>query len=278
MFRELIKYKELIYFLVHKEIRIRYRNSFFGFFWTLLEPLGLMMIYALVFSVIGRGWAEPFEGKYPLFILAGMMPWMFFNNTLKRGMTSLSRNGSLLKKIYFPRQIFPLTDVLANMVNFVPALLLVIVAALIFNPSEIQWLHFLYLPGLILLQSILAFSFALLLGAINVYYRDVEFIINLVLRGWMYLTPIIYPVKYLMDKVDEVNLPFGMTTEVFVFLYNLNPMVPIINLYQQLFFSGDVTGAVDRYGIIYCILFVTVLFVVAWVSFKRLNRRVGEVI
>ncbi|MEW9034035.1 MAG: ABC transporter permease, partial [Planifilum fimeticola] len=101
MLAEMMKYKELLYFLVHKEVRIKYRNSFFGFFWSLLEPLGLMVIYTIVFSLIlgidGRG-GEKIE-HYPLFILSGLIPWTFFNNAVRAGTKALSSNSSLIKKV-----------------------------------------------------------------------------------------------------------------------------------------------------------------------------------
>ncbi len=109
MLAHLMKYKELMYFLVHKELKVRYRNSLFGFFWTLLEPLGLMAIYTLVFGYIidlNKG-IEP----YPLYVLAGLIPWTFFNNSIRKGTKALSGNASLIRKVYFPQRDLPVDDV-----------------------------------------------------------------------------------------------------------------------------------------------------------------------
>ena len=147
-------YRELIYFLVHKELRVKYRNSFFGFFWTLLEPLGMMAIYTVVFSIIIRFKVD----NYPLFILSGLIPWMFLSNDIQKGAKSLTVNASLIKKIYFPRQIFPLSTVLTNFIHFLPALALVLILALITEGGEIPFLRLLALPLIILLQALLVLS------------------------------------------------------------------------------------------------------------------------
>ncbi len=261
MLAELKKYKELIYFLVHKEVRIRYRNSLFGFFWSLLEPLGLMIIYTIVFALIlklSRG-----IDNYPLYILSGLIPWVFFNDTLKKSMQSLSRNASLIKKIYFPREIFPFTTLIANVVaNFLPAMLLVIALALILQPGEISWFKMLFAPGIVLLQAVFTFGLSLVLSVLNVFYRDVEFISNLVLRGWMYLSPIIYPLSFVPEEYFN--------------FYVLNPMAVIVSLYHDLFYSNLQT--VPTWSIFYVIVFSIIQLFVAMLIFKRLNRRVGEVI
>ncbi|OYD07533.1 ABC transporter permease [Paludifilum halophilum] len=269
MLAEMMKYKELLYFLVHKEVRIRYRNSLFGFFWTLLEPLGLMVIYTIVFGYIlnvteGRG-----EGiqHYSLFILSGLIPWTFFNNSMKKGTKSLSSNASLIKKVYFPREIFPVTMLLSNLVNFVPAFLLVFVVALSLG-HPIDWGQLAMLPAFVLLQSVFTLACVFFVSVLNIYYRDVEFIINLVLRGWMYLSPIIYPVSFLSQNESDL-------VQQFADFYFLNPMAVMISLYHGIFYENQM---VSPGFIIYTIVLSLVLLFSSWAIFKRLNRRVGEVI
>ncbi|MDR6225880.1 ABC transporter permease [Desmospora profundinema] len=268
MFANILKYRELLYFLVHKEVRIRYRNSLFGFFWTLLEPLGLMLIYTLVFSVIIKKMAGGVE-PYPLYVLLGLIPWTFFNNSLKKGTKSLSGNASLIKKVYFPREIFPISMILANLVNFIPAFALVIVFGLALG-KPIQWEQLALLPLMILLLALFALACSFLISVLNVYYRDVEFITNLMMRGWMYLSPIIYPISLVTQSESE-------TVRQFADLYFLNPMAVILSLFHGIFFPDQ--AEVISFGyILYVIIFTLVLLVVSWIIFKRLNRRVGEVI
>lgn len=257
MFTTILNYKELIYFLVHKELRVKYRNSFFGFFWTLLEPLGMMLIYTIVFSVIIRFKVD----NYPLFILSGLIPWMFLSNSMHKGAKSLTVNASLIKKIYFPRQIFPLANVLANLVNFVPALALVVLLAVITEGGEIPFLRMLALPAIVLLQAVFVFSITTVLSVMNVYYKDVEIILTVVLRGWMYLSPIIYPLSFVPEQ--------------FVNWYMLNPMAVILSLYRWVFFSDTL---VPLAYIGYVIVLAAVALFVSWKLFNRMSRRVGEII
>lgn len=257
MFSTLRNYKELIYFLVHKELRVKYRNSFFGFFWTLLEPLGMMLVYTIVFSMIIRFKVD----NYPLFILSGLIPWMFLSNCLNKGSKSLTTNASLIKKIYFPRQIFPLSTVLAHLVNFVPALALVILLALITEGGHLPFIRLLVLPVIILLQALFVFSITTLLSVMNVFYKDVEIILTVVLRAWMYLSPIIYPLTIVPDQ--------------YLNWYLLNPMAVIISLYRWVFFSDmGIPAAYIGYAVL---LSVAALFV-SWKLFDRMSRRVGEII
>ncbi|PTM57476.1 ABC transporter permease [Desmospora activa] len=266
MFANILKYRELLYFLVHKEVRIRYRNSLFGFFWTLLEPLGLMVIYTLVFSVIIKGISKGVE-PYPLYILSGLIPWTFFNNSLKKGTKALSGNASLIKKVYFPREIFPLSMITANLVNFIPAFVLVIAFAFVLG-VPVQWDQLVLLPFFILLLAVFALACSFLISVLNVYYRDVEFITNLVLRGWMYLSPIIYPISFVTENESE-------TVRQFADLYFLNPMAVILSLFHGIFFPDQ---SISWGYVLYVIIFILVMLLISWFIFKRLNRRVGEVI
>ncbi|EGL82029.1 ABC-2 type transporter [Caldalkalibacillus thermarum TA2.A1] len=256
MVTELFKYKELIYFLVHREIRIRYRNSLFGFLWSLLEPLGLMIIYTIVFSVILRFEVE----NYALFVLSGLIPWMFLTQSINRGTKSLTQNSSLIRKIYFPRQIFPITIIIANLVNFIPALFLVLLFAVIMK-VELIWGNLLLLPLIILFHTLFVLSIVLVLSITNVYYRDTEFVFNLVTRAWMYLSPIIYPVYLVPEK--------------YIDLYMLNPMAIIISLYRTALIGDEMIPA--SY-VLYLLGLITMFISLSWYIFNRLNRRVGEVI
>lgn len=257
MLTTLFTYKELIYFLVHKDLRVKYRNSLFGFLWTLLEPLGLMTIYTIVFSIIIRFKVD----NYPLFILSGLIPWMFLSNSLHKGAKSLTVNASLIKKIYFPRQIFPVSHVLANLVHFVPALGLVIALALITQGGDLPYLRMLVLPAIILLQTLFVLSITTVLSVMNVFYKDVEIILTVILRGWMYLSPIIYPL-YLVP-------------EEYLSWYMVNPMAVIISMYRWVFYADTV---IPLASIIYVIVLAVLALAISWKLFDRMSRRVGEII
>lgn len=257
MFSTLRNYKELIYFLVHKDLRIKYRNSFFGFFWTLLEPLGLMVIYTIVFSMIIRFKVD----NYPLFILSGLMPWMFLANSLRKGSKSLTVNASLIKKIYFPRQIFPISNVLVNLIHFIPALVLVILLALFTQSGDLPFMRMLTLPLIIAIQSLFVLGMTIVLSVLNVFYKDVEIILTVVLRGWMYLSPIIYP----LDLVPEEYASW----------YLMNPMAVIITLYRWVFYYDML---VPLPYMAYVVVLAITAFFISWKLFDRMSRRVGEII
>lgn len=225
-----------------------------------------MLIYTLVFGYIIQ--LDKGVSPYPLYVLAGLIPWTFFNNSVRKGTRALSGNASLIKKVYFPREIFPLTMLISNMVNFIPAFALILVLAVVLG-HPMQWSELILLPLVILLQALFTLGVALLVSILNVYYRDVEFIINLVMRAWMYMCPIIYPIHMLTGA--EVS----STVKDFAGLYFLNPMAVIISLYHQPFFPDQ--GPEIKY-VIYTVILTVVLFLGAWYLFRRMNRRVGEVI
>ncbi|WP_368503221.1 ABC transporter permease [Alkalihalophilus sp. As8PL] len=253
---EIFKYKQLLAFLVKKELKIKYRNTALGYFWSLLEPLGLMIIYTIVFSIILRFGIE----NYSLFLLSGLIPWMFVNHSVMRGTKSLTSNSSLIKKVYFPRQLFPLTIVSTNLVNLAISLLLV-AAYSFYLGVGVGFKGLMALPIAIVLQFLFVLAVVLLLASINVYFRDVEFISSLGIRGWMYLSPILYPIA----KIPEEYLS----------LYMINPMATIISLYHYVFYGGEFIGM--NY-LLYTAGFTIILLVISWKVFDKLSRRMGEVI
>ncbi|MDQ0206810.1 ABC transporter permease [Alkalicoccobacillus murimartini] len=258
--KEILRYKELLYFLVHKELRIRYRNTFFGYFWTLLEPLGLMLIFTLVFMIIARVSIE----NYTLFLVSGLIPFMYTQHTISRGTKSLTGNGSLIKKIYFPRELFPLTITASSLVNLLISLVLVAAYSLYINGS-IPLMGLAVLPLVIILQTFLLLGIVFIFSCVNVYFRDVEFIVGLMMRGWMYLSAVMYPLLQVKEQLGG-----------YFILFQLNPMVTILTIYRWIFHGGELTPTFGM--IIYTVIFSLVIFFVGWRFFKVMSRKIGEVI
>lgn len=257
--KEILKYKELLYFLVHKELRVRYRNTFFGYFWTLLEPLGLMLIFTLVFMVIARVSIE----NYTLFLVSGLIPFMYTQHAVTRGTKSLTSNGSLIKKIYFPRELFPITITVSSLVNLLISLILVAAYSLYINGS-IPLMGIAVLPLVILLQTVLLLGIVFIFSCINVYFRDVEFIVSLLIRGWMYLSAVMYPLLQVKEQLGD-----------FYLLFQLNPMVTILTIYRWIFHGGELT---PTWGMIsYTVAISLFLFFAGWAFFKKMSRKIGEV-
>ena len=187
LFKELYDYRELTQYLVVLNLKTRYRGSILGFLWTLLNPLLLMLVMWVVFSRVAR--VE--EDNYALFLLSGLIVWLFFSQSIEAGLNSIIKQRSLMQKIYVPKVVFPVAVVTSNLVNLLFALVAYIIVALLSTgglPSTI----FLLVPALLMLYLV-ALGSALLLATLNVFFRDFTHLTSAVLRALFYLTPVIYP-------------------------------------------------------------------------------------
>jgi ABC-type polysaccharide/polyol phosphate export permease len=178
--------KFLIYNLVFRNLKVRYRKSIFGFLWTLLVPAAMTLVYVFVFKYIARMGGE----TYAVFILSGVIPWTFFATALATGTESLVNNFSILSKVPITISAFPLSDTVASFVNLILSLPVMLLAGLVFGiyPSW-SWLSLPLIFGLLFLQ---AYSLALILAMANVFLRDVRHLVGIAIQIWMYLTPILY--------------------------------------------------------------------------------------
>jgi lipopolysaccharide transport system permease protein len=262
--RELYRYRELILNLVATELKARYKNSTLGFLWSMLNPLAMMMVFSIVFGVI---MPNPAIDKYPLFLLCGLLPWNFFSDGVSSSVNSIVGNANLIKKVYFPREVLPIASVLAQLVNFLLAFLLLFVALLIFRARFSPWLWM--LPILILVQTCFTIGIALLLSTLNVFYRDTMIIINVIMLAWFFLTPIFYAAATLPTSY----LVYGVEINVQRLLFILNPVASLINLYQDLLYFGSRTQF-DFFGRT-VVTALAVLVLGYWV-FTRYTDRFGE--
>ena len=227
--QELWRYRELTLNLVIRELKARYKNSVLGFVWSLLNPLGMMLVFTLVFTVM-----VPSSDlrNYPVFFLCGFLPWQYFTTAVMSGMQSLVNNSNLVKKAYFPREVLPTSSVLANLVNFLLALVVLFGALLVTNThiSSYIWL----LPVVVLIQTCFVLGVALILSTLNVFYRDTGMIMEVVLQAWFFLTPIFYPIEALPRSVELA----GFTLNLHRMMYILNPMASLIAAYRDLLYWG----------------------------------------
>ncbi|RMG39453.1 MAG: ABC transporter permease, partial [Candidatus Dadabacteria bacterium] len=187
-FRELYKYRTLIYALVSRHLSMRYRGSLLGFLWSFLNPLLLMLVYSLVFKYYIR-----FDqvDNYSIFMFCGLLPWIWLSSGLVEGTNAIVSSGHLITKSMFPAQILPVVAVLTSLVHFLLSLPLLLIFMFVFGVS-IKW-TLLLLPLVIALQTFLLIGSSLLLGSLNVYYRDIQHILNNLLTFLFFLCPIIYP-------------------------------------------------------------------------------------
>jgi len=222
MFQVFMRHRELLSELTKREIKSRYKQSILGYAWVILNPFFQMLVMAFVFSHIMR---VPVIGvPYALYLYVGLLPWTLFSNSLISSANVLVNNASLITKIYFPREIFVLSTIFAKIVDFALASI-VLVLFMVYFRVPITWNIVWFIP-IFLIQQIFTYSVSLLVSACNLFYRDIQYVLNLGIVIWMYLTPVIYPVELLPDK--------------YRWIFQVNPMAVLINAYRQVVLSGSV--------------------------------------
>jgi ABC-type polysaccharide/polyol phosphate export permease len=262
--QELYRYRELVRNLVVSEVKARYKGSVLGFVWSLLNPLAMMLVFTVVFGVL---WPNQKMEKYPIFLLCGLLPWNFFNASVISSITSVVANGNLVKKVYFPREVLPIAAVLAQLVNFLLALVVLFAALLVFRTHFSPWLW--TLPFIILIQTCFSLGIGLVLSTLHVFYRDTQMVMEVVMLAWFFLTPIFYSVEQLPTTfaVGGVDLPVQRL------LYILNPMASLINVYRDLLYYGYRT---DPDFFIRTTLTALVVLGFGYWFFTRYSDRFGE--
>ena len=194
--RNIYEYRDMIYSLVRRELRGRYKGSVLGFLWTYINPLCQVIVYSAVFSVIFRVNIE----KFYLYLIIGMMPWTFFSSSVQGGTTCVRAQSEMIKKIYFPREVIPISYVTSTFVNMLLSFIIVFLAVLTANWG-INAVAFLYLPLIMIIEYLLALGLAFIVSAITVYFRDLEQIMGVLMMAWIYLTPIMYDVDYIPEQL-----------------------------------------------------------------------------
>jgi lipopolysaccharide transport system permease protein len=221
----LFDHRELLLIWTLREIKVRYKQSVLGAAWAILQPLALMLVFTVVFSVLVR---VPTDGvPYPIFSYTALLAWTFFASSMSFAIPSLVNNLNLITKIYFPREILPIASVGAAFFDFLISSMLLI-AVLIWYQAPITP-ALLWLPVLVGVQLLLTLGIVLPAAAVNVFYRDVRFVLPLVVQVWMYATPIIYP----LSLVPEWLRP----------AYALNPLVGIIDSFRRVLLLGEAPDA-----------------------------------
>jgi len=196
-FTDFWRYRELLYFLAWRDVKVRYKQAALGASWAVIQPLLTMVIFTLFF---GRLAGVPSDGiPYPLFSFCALVPWTYFSTTLTQAGNSLISNSSLITKVYFPRALLPAATVLSGLVDFVMGAVFLAIMMIYYHvkPGWPLFLAPLFLGGMV----VLAFSVSMILAAMNVRYRDVKYALPFIVQIWLFLTPIIYPVTFLTPKM-----------------------------------------------------------------------------
>jgi ABC-type polysaccharide/polyol phosphate export permease len=250
--------------LVVRDLKVRYRNSALGFLWSLVNPLLMMIVLTVVFTVLAGDDSIP---KFPLFVLCALLPWNFFLGSALGAVGSIVGNAHLIKKIYFPREILPLSTVLANMVNFLLALIPLFATMVLFQAPFTIWL--LLLPVVVLTQLAFTLGVAFFLSCLNVFFRDTGVIMDVVIFAWFFLTPVFYPMQRLPQSYEIM----GLTLDVQRIMYIINPMSSIIATYRSLLYYG-VPPALDFFS--RTLVTALVILVLGYLFFARYAPVFGE--
>ncbi|MFA4966501.1 MAG: ABC transporter permease [Thermoleophilia bacterium] len=222
--RELWRYRELLYFLTWRDVLIRYKQAVLGVAWAVLQPVLTMVVFTVIFNqLLGVG-TGTYDVPYPVFAYAGLLPWQLFSGSLARSGTSLVGNASLLTKVYFPRLVIPTSGVLAALPDFLISCFVLAVLMVAYGVTP-TW-HVVFLPLLVVVALVTALGVSLWLSALNVLYRDVQYIIPFLVQLWMFLSPVMYPTS----RID--TLPGWVQV-----LYNLNPMTGVIGGFRWALFG-----------------------------------------
>jgi lipopolysaccharide transport system permease protein len=248
--RDLWEYRELFYFLMWRDIKVRYKQSFFGVAWAIIQPLFLMITFTFFFGQLVR---VPSDGiPYPIFIYAAVVPWTYFSNALTSSGNSLVGNSNLITRVYFPRLLIPAASVCAGLVDFAIALLLFL-GLMPYYEMTPSW-KVLAVPALILLTTVLALAVGVWMAALNARYRDVRHALPFIIQLWMFSTPIIYPMSIVPEELRWVLA--------------INPLTGIIEGYRSALFDRPFDWP--------SLAFSTAVAVVSLVCFTYLFRRMED--
>lgn len=268
---ELKKYRYLLQNLVIRDVKARYKNSLLGVLWSLLNPLALMLVFTIVFSILS-GDAAP--RQYPVFVLVGIIPWRFFAGSLMSGSVSVVNNSNLIKKVYFPRELLPTAALLSELVNFLFGFLVLVAFLYAFDLGLTRYA--LWLPLILLTQLIFSLGLSYLLSAATIFYRDVIMMLDVVLQAWFFLTPVFYSFETLFGQSVTV---FGITFNPTQVMRWFNPMASIIDGYRTVLW-GTVgsEGPVSMYFPYLLRTLVTALLILVfgYVVFVRTEHKFGE--
>lgn len=256
-FLNLFNYKDLVVELVKREVLSRYKQSILGYAWVLLVPLLNLAVLSFVFSVFVR--IPTGDIPYPIFLFVGLVPWTFTASAITFATSSLVSNSSLITKVYMPQEVFPIASILSKLVDFALTLVVLLGFMLLFNISFQATL--LYFPLVFIFHFLFVSGISFILSALNVFYRDVENVISVVITLWMYLTPVIYPQEFIPER--------------FIPIFNLNPMMPIINSYRNIMIYGEPPA---WQSFTYASVVSLVVFVFGFWFFKTRSRYFADVV
>lgn len=264
---------ELLSNLTRREVKGKYKRTILGQVWSLVNPLAQMVIFTVVFSFIIRMNPAPGDPSgldiFALWLLCGLLPWAFFTGVLNGGMASLVGNENLIKKVAFPRVALPVSNALSVTFTWAIEMLVLVVVLFLFTPQVLLWVPATILAMLVLL--VFAQGVALMLAIANVYFRDTQHFVSILLQAWFYATPIVYPVSLVAEQSEKIGPILGSVT--IIDLYRLNPMERFTEVFRNLLYDNR-WPPLD--SVLMCLGWAAVSIVVGAIVFKRHEKKLAE--
>lgn len=252
--REIYAYRAMIASLVKRDLKGRYKGSALGFLWTFLNPLLQLAVYTMVFSVIMRSGIK----DYYLFLFVALIPWIFFSTSLTGGASCIMMQQDMVKKIYFPREVLPVAYVTSQFVNmlfsFLAVFLVLLLARYTFYPAAL-----LCLPVIMFVEYILALGFIMIMSALTVYIRDLEYILSILAMAWQFLTPVMYSMEQVPGEVR--------------WIFSMNPMTYVITAYRDILYYGKMP---EMDTLLSAVILGLTMLATGWAVFYRLQKHFVE--
>ncbi|MDO5381659.1 MAG: ABC transporter permease [Eubacteriales bacterium] len=255
--KELYNYREMIFSLVRKDLRGRYKGSVLGFLWTFINPLLQLVVYTLVFSIVMRAGYD----KYYMFLFVALVPWMFFASSVQDGSIAILKEKDMVKKIYFPREVMPIATVTSGFVNMLLTFIVIFLVLIVTN-FGVNFKALLCLPVVMIVEYILCLGVALIVSALTVYLRDLQYVLGILTMALQYGTPVMYGFEKIPEGYGWVNT-----------LLNLNPMTPIITIYRQILYYKEVPNMIS---LLYVLGLGIVFIIIGFAIFNKLQKGFAE--
>jgi lipopolysaccharide transport system permease protein len=257
--RELWVYRELLFFLAWRDVKVRYKQTALGVLWVVMQPLLMTLIFSLFLGILAR---VPSDGlPYPVLVFAGLLPWTFFSNAVSQGGSSIVGNANLITKVYFPRLIIPAAAVTARLIDFAVAFIILFGLMAYYGVTP-TW-RMAMLPVLVLLTALLALGCGTFVAALNVRYRDVGVILPVLIQLWMFASPVLYPSRLVRDAWPSAYP-----------LYALNPIVGIVDGFRAALFGRSF----DWFALAQTTAIAVIILAVSAYFFRRVERGFADVI
>lgn len=253
IFKNIYNYRELLKTTVKKDIRGRYKNSFLGVIWSFFNPLLQLLVYAIVFPLIMKNTPD----NYVIFICVALIPWTYFTTTVSQASYAIIGSGNIIKKVYFPREILPISIVTSEAVTFLISTL-IIIGFVVFGGIGISK-YIIFYPLVLLAQYLLLIAISFIVSSISVYVRDLQHLIGVVLQLLFYATPIVYAAEAIPDN--------------FKWMLNINPMTYVINAYRDIFYNQTM---IDVVPLLILIAVSIVACIIGYLIFNKLQKGFAE--